>query len=281
MKTYVFPGQGSQKKGMGENLFDEFRELTAKANEILGYDIKKLCLEDSDNLLAKTDHTQPALYVVNAFTWLKTAGGKKKPDFTAGHSLGEYNALFAAGAFDFETGLAMVKERGRLMSLAKDGGMAAIIGADEEKIKEIIGKNGFQNIFIANYNSPSQIVVSGTCDEIKNAASFFKAAGVIYIVLNVSGAFHSPYMHDAAKDFRKFIERFELNDLKIPVIANATAEPYKKKEAVKKLLAKQMISPVRWTDTILYLIGKDVDEFEEIGPGKILTKLIGSIRNAL
>ena len=149
MKTYVFPGQGSQKKGMGKALFDEFTDLTKKADEILAYSIKDLCLNDPQNLLGKTNYTQPALYTVNALTWLKKISSEEKPDFLAGHSLGEYNALFAAGAFDFETGLKLVQERSRLMSLAQGGAMAAVIGMDEPTIDKIIKENQFSGISIA------------------------------------------------------------------------------------------------------------------------------------
>jgi len=280
MKAYMFPGQGSQKKGMGDSLFDEFPEITAKADQILGYSIKELCLEDADNLLGRTDHTQPALYTVNALMWMRHTADKDEvpPDFMAGHSLGEYNALFAAGAFDFETGLSLVKERGRLMALARGGGMAAIVGSEEEKIQNILRKNNFTTLSMANYNSPLQIVISGPAADIEKAEPFFKDAGVKhYRTLKVSAAFHSPYMKDAAEEFARFAEQFAFETPTIPVIANVTAQPYGKGD-VKELLVAQITSSVRWTDTILYLTEQGVTDFKSIGPGSVLPGLLRRIR---
>ena len=277
MKAYIFPGQGSQKKGMGETLFSAYPELTTKANEILGYSIEELCLKDPDNRLNKTEYTQPALYTVNAMTWLKTLAENEKPDFTAGHSLGEFNALFAAGAFDFETGLKLVKERGRLMAQAKSGGMAAVLGADETKITQIIHQSGFKNISIANYNTPMQIVISGAKQEIEQAESHFKEAGATYIILNVSGAFHTALMTAAAQEFAQFLAQFNFNALTIPVISNVTARPYGKDE-LKRLLPLQINSPVQWTESIAYLIQQGNMSFTEIGAGNMLTKLVEVIQ---
>ena len=281
MKAYIFPGQGSQKKGMGEPLFDEFKHLTEKANNILNYDIKKLCLEDPQNLLNKTAYTQPALYIVNAFTWLAKKNESEKPDYLAGHSLGEYNALFAADAFNFETGLKLVQERARLMSLAKGGGMAAVIGLSEAKISAILQENEFSQINIANYNSYDQIVISGVKEEIEKAEKVFKKDGAkLYLILPVSGAFHSSQMIQAKEKFVKFIEKFKFNTLKTPVIANVIAKEYEENN-IKKLLGKQITSPVKWRHTVEYLIKKGEMQFEEIGPGKVLTNLVKRIKNAL
>jgi len=279
MKAFVFPGQGSQKKGMGGSLFDEFQEITSKADEICGYSVKELCIEDPHERLGQTDYTQPALYVVNALMWMKkTAENQELPDFLAGHSLGEYNALYAAGAFDFETGLKLVKERGRLMSLAQGGGMAAVVGLDEKKIADILQENNFETISLANRNSPGQVVIAGLAADIEKAEPVFQKAGAkTFIRLKVSAAFHSPYMADAAKEFTDFLEQFSFCDLHIPVISNVTARPYPNEDS-KKLLIAQMTSPVQWTDSIRYLMGKGVTEFEEIGPGNVLTGLIRRIK---
>ncbi len=279
MKAFVFPGQGSQKKGMGGSLFDEFQEITAKADEICGYSMKELCLEDPHERLGQTDYTQPALYVVNALMWTKkTAENQEVPNFLAGHSLGEYNALYAAGSFDFETGLRLVKERGRLMALAEGGGMAAVVGVDEKKIADILQENGFGDICIANYNSPGQIVIAGTAADIEKTEPVFKKAGAkVFIRLKVSGAFHSHYMADAATEFANFLESFPFGDLRIPVISNVTARPYPNEDS-KKLLIAQMTSPVQWIDLVRYMMGKGITEFEEIGPGNVLTGLIRRIR---
>ncbi len=280
MRSFIFPGQGSQKKGMGGSLFDEFNEITKKADSILGYSIKELCLNDPDDKLGKTEYTQPALYVVNALMWLKVMKEKgEKPDFLAGHSLGEYNALLAAGVFDFETGLKLVKERSRLMSGAKGGGMAAIIGMDEKEIKAVLKKYEFSTIKIANYNAPSQIVISGIKKDVEKAKPIFMEEGAqLYIVLNVSGAFHTEYMQNAEKEFSIFLENIEFHKFDIPVISNVTARPYHDEKEVKELLAKQITSSVQWRKSIDFLINSGVRTFEEIGPGKVLTGLIKSIR---
>jgi trans-AT polyketide synthase, acyltransferase and oxidoreductase domains len=279
LQAYVFPGQGSQKKGMGEGLFEQFKDLTEKADAILGYSIKNLCLNDTDNNLVKTQYTQPALFVVNALSYLKQIGEvSKKPDYLAGHSLGEYNALFASGALDFETGLKLVVKRGDLMSKAKDGGMAAVIGMKEEKIKEVIVANGLNKIDIANFNSPSQIVISGPKNDVINAKSIFESAGCsTYIVLNVSGAFHSRLMEGAREEFEKFLNQFKFSDLNIPVISNVMARNYTK-NSILSLLANQITHSVKWSESICYLMGKGVTEFKEIGPGNVLTGMINKIK---
>ncbi len=281
MKTFVFPGQGSQKKGMGKSLFDKFEEISKTADKVMDCDMKELCLKNPEGRLTKTQYTQPVLYLVNALYWLqKTSDKNEIPDFLAGHSLGEYNALFASGVFDFETGLKLVKERGRLMAQAKDGGMAAVIGLDEDKIKEIIGKNAFKNLHIANYNSPEQIVISGAKKDVEKAQKSFQKEGVkLFMPLKVGGAFHSPYMQAAADEFADFIRDFSFASPGIPVVSNVTARPYRKDE-IKKLLIAQILSPVRWTDSIRYLLGQGDMEFDEIGPGKVLTGLIRKIREA-
>lgn len=279
MAAYLFPGQGSQQKGMGGELFDEFKELTAQADEILGYSIKKLCLEDADNRLVQTNYTQPALYVVNALTYLKKIRETgKKPSYVAGHSLGEYNALFAADSFDFATGLRLVQKRGELMSKATGGGMAAVIGLSREEIEQILQEAGFTGLDVANFNSPSQTVISGAAKDITEAKPVFEKAGAsMYVVLKVSGAFHSRYMEPAQKEFAEFLQDFQFSDPAIPVISNVQARPYQKGE-VKKNLLEQFTASVQWTDSIRYLMGKGVEEMEQIGPGKVLTDLVKKIK---
>lgn len=229
MVTFVFPGQGSQRKGMGGKLFDEFKELTEAADEILGYSIKRLCLEDDGSRLNLTQYTQPALYVVNALSYLKKIKETgKRPEFVAGHSLGEYNALLAAGGFDFATGLKLVKKRGELMGRATGGGMAAVIGLTEEEIMEILNRNQFRSIDIANLNTPFQIVISGPKADLDGAREIFEADQRVkmFIPLKTSGAFHSRYMEDAKREFETFISSFEFSELTIPVISNVRARPY-------------------------------------------------------
>lgn len=278
MTTYVFPGQGSQVRGMGQEVFPLFPELVEQANHILGYSIEGLCLEGHDEQLNRTFYTQPALFVVNALTYLhKIQQTGKKPDYVAGHSLGEYNALFAAEVFDFATGLKLVQERGDLMSKAAGGGMAAVIGLKHDIVQNLLNEHNLLEIRIANFNSHTQIVISGPKDDIIAAQAFFEQAGAMYIPLKVSGAFHSPYMGPAQQQFATFLHRFKFNTPSIPVIANINALPYQETDTASHL-AHQITHPVQWTKTIEYLVNKGENNFEEIGPGKVLTGLIRRIQ---
>ncbi|HYM33955.1 MAG TPA: ACP S-malonyltransferase [Steroidobacteraceae bacterium] len=285
MLAFVFPGQGSQKKGMGQGLFDEVKEFAAVESQVdalLGYSLRKLCLEDSDNKLKDTQYTQPCLYVVNALHYYKALADGPKPDYLAGHSLAEYDALLAAGVFDFLTGLKLVKKRGELMSQAKGGGMAAVIGLSMEKIESIVKNENLSSIDVANYNSPTQIVLSGPVDDIKRVTPIFEQAGARMVMpLQVSAAFHSRYVADAGKAFAEFIAPMSFSAPKIPVGANVTGALYPTEntsDAVKTLLVKQISSSVLWTQSVRFLLGKGVTEFKEIGPGNVLTRLIQQIR---
>jgi trans-AT polyketide synthase/acyltransferase/oxidoreductase domain-containing protein len=279
MITWVFPGQGSQEKGMGATLFDEFTDLIAQADDILGYSIKELCLKDPQKQLNQTQYTQPALYVVNALSHFKKIEQTgTSPDFVAGHSLGEYNALLATGGFDFATGLKLVQKRGELMSQAQSGAMAAVLNLPADKLKAILTENGLTDIDVANYNTPSQLVISGSKDDINRVIDIFEPMKEVRCVaLNVSAAFHSHYMRDAQQEFEQFLTGFEFADLKIPLISNVTARPYKQTEIAANL-AKQITHPVNWVDSIRYLMGQEEMVFEEVGPGKVLTKLIAKIQ---
>ena len=281
MTVYVFPGQGSQKVGMGEDLFGKFPSLTQEANDVLGYDIKTLCLEDPAKQLNQTQFTQPALYVVNALSFLKQLDEQDlTPNYVAGHSLGEYNALFAAKVFDFATGLKLVQKRGELMSQATMGGMAAILGLSQSQVVDVLGQPSCQSINIANYNSNLQFVISGPKSDIEQSMGLFEQAGASMVIpLNVSGAFHSPLMANAREQFSHFLKEFKFNSPSIPVIANTTARPYEGSDDVACQLSAQITSSVQWTAIIDYLVQAGETEFVEVGPGKVLTGLIRRIRN--
>ncbi len=277
MKTYLFPGQGSQKKGMGGSLFDEFRDMTDTADAVLGYSIKRLCTDDPDGLLGQTLYSQPAIFTVNALNFRKTVQSDGMPDFFAGHSLGEYSALCAAGAFDFETGLRLVKKRGEIMSRAKGGGMAAVIGLDEERVKRVIEDENLTALDIANYNSPSQIVISGPADDIRNAEARFMHAGArLYSVLAVSGAFHSRYMKESAAEFAAYVRTVGFGEIRVPVISNVYARPYVQSD-IAATLGLQIDHPVKWNESIRYLMGKGALDFKEIGGGSIVFNMTAKI----
>jgi malonyl CoA-acyl carrier protein transacylase len=285
MIAFLFPGQGSQKRGMGQGLFDEVREYGVLEKDVdgcLGYSMRKLCLEDPDNRLKETQYTQPSLYVVNALHYYKAISQGIRPAFVAGHSLGEYDALFAAGAFDLLTGLRLVKKRGELMARAKNGGMGAVIGLGASKIAQVLKGNGLTSIDIANLNSPSQTVISGPIDDIRRAGPLFEQAGArMFMPLQVSAAFHSRYVADAANSFAEFLATQSFTAPRIPVIANATARPYPSDNAsdsIKSLLVNQITRSVLWTQSIRYLIDQGVTEFKEIGPGTVLTRLVQQIQ---
>lgn len=281
MVAFVFPGQGSQAVGMGKDLFPLFPELINQADEVLGYSLVDLCLNDKDQKLNQTQFTQPALYTVNALSYLqKTQDGENIPNYLAGHSLGEYNALFAAGVFDFLTGLKLVQKRGELMGQAHDGAMAAVIGLGAEKIRQTLKAHQLANVFLANDNTYQQQVISGDRAEMEKAQAIFSGIEeeVRVIPLKVSGAFHSALMADAQQEFRTFLSQFSFQALKIPVIANVTAKPYPANETAH-LLAEQITHPVRWVETIEYLLAQGEADFQEVGPGKVLAGLLRRIRN--
>lgn len=267
---------------MGGELFERFADWTAEADRILGYSIRELCLEDPRGELGLTQFTQPALFVVNALTWrARLETDKPAPSYVAGHSLGEYNALLAAGVFDFATGLALVKERGALMGRVTGGGMAAVIGLPPARIVEILGaSDAGQRLDVANYNAFDQTVIAGPVADIEAVRGDFEAAGVrAFTPLKVSAPFHSRYMRAAMEEFGAFLNGFSFGAPAVPVISNVTAEPYPADD-VRGTLAKQIGSSVRWLDSMVGLLDRGVTDFEEVGPGNVLAKLIVRIRKA-
>ncbi len=280
MKTCMFPGQGSQAKGMGgAALFDAFPDEVAAADGILGYSIRELCLDDPRGQLDSTQFTQPALFVVGALSYMaRQKACEPEPDYFAGHSLGEFNALHAAGAFDFATGVRLVQKRGELMSRASGGGMAAVINADPAAIEATLREHGLDRVYLANFNTPVQVVISGDREQVAAAQPHLQKGRVLVFPLKTSGAFHTPFMAEAQKEFAAFLATVKLDDPRVPVIANTTARPYEQ-GAVAATLASQIASPVRWADAMAYLMGLDGDmTFEEVGHGDVLTKMLRANR---
>ncbi|WP_437675001.1 ACP S-malonyltransferase [Sorangium sp. So ce131] len=279
-KVYLFPGQGSQARGMGAELFEEFPELTATADRVLGYSIARLCREDPERQLDQTQFTQPALFVVNALLLARRRKSGERPAFVAGHSLGEYNALLAADAFDFETGLRLVQERAALMARAKDGGMAAVLGLDEATVGKVLADNRLDEIALANYNGARQFILAGPRESVLRAQPLFLGAGALaYVPLRVSGAFHSRYMEPARREFEGFLAGFKFRPLAVPVIANVSGKPYEP-DQIARMLAEQLTKPVRWDWTLEFLLRQGDLEIEEVGPGNVLTKLLAKVLKA-
>ena len=276
--AWVFPGQGSQFRGMGGDLFARYPDLVAQADDILGYSVAALCTSDPRSELNRTQFTQPALFVVNALMFHERLDRAPPPDVVAGHSLGEYSALYAAGVLDFATGVRLVRKRGALMAAAHSGGMAAVIGLSADQVRAVLDGPGLEDVEIANLNSPSQVVVSGPRSAVFSAQPRFEAAGCArYVPLNVSAAFHSRLMAPAADAFAAFLADLRCGPCRAPVIANATAAPYGEGAGeVARQLVGQITRAVRWTDTVAYLRDQGVAEIVEVGPGEVLTKLIAA-----
>jgi trans-AT polyketide synthase/acyltransferase/oxidoreductase domain-containing protein len=277
MKAILFPGQGAQFKGMGRELFKAYPRYAEQASKILGYSIEELCLEDPDGRLRLTQFTQPALFVVNALGYKKLLDdGAGAPDYLAGHSLGEFNALMAAEVFDFETGLRLVQKRGELMGAAGGGAMAAVLGISPARVREILDQHDLSGVDLANFNTPTQVVIAGTTSDITAAQTVFDRQTIRCVVLNVSAPFHSRHMRQAQTQFAQFLDGFSYGAPKIPVIANVTARPYAVQQ-LKETLGAQIASPVQWIDTVRYLMGKDV-AFTEVGVTNVLTKMVNEIK---
>lgn len=277
----MFPGQGSQAKGMGADLFDRYADWTAEADRVLGYSVRELCLEDPRGELGQTAFTQPALFVVNAMSYrARSDAGRPAPDFLAGHSLGEYNALLAAGVFDFATGLRLVRARGALMGRVTGGGMAAVIGLEPDRIVSLLAtSDAGQRVDVANFNSFEQTVIAGRQDDLAAVRPALQEAGARVIPLKVSAPFHSRYMREAMAEFETELAPVLFVPPAIPVVANVTAAPYDPGQ-LRETLARQIGHSVRWLDSVLYLLDRGVTEFEEVGPGRVLAGLVARIREA-
>ncbi|SOD64269.1 malonyl CoA-acyl carrier protein transacylase [Streptomyces zhaozhouensis] len=272
----LFPGQGAQAKGMGEKEFARFPELVRQADEILGYSIEDLCLNNPDERLNETRYTQVALYVVSALEYLAWEAEGNKADYFAGHSVGEYAALLAAGGFDFATGLKLVKRRAELMSRAAGGGMAAVSRIPEDEVRAVLATHRLSSLDIANLNTPRQTVISGPREDVEKAKELFDAAGGSYTVLKVSGAFHSRYMAEASQAFSRHVGEFGFTELRTPVVSNLRARPYRNGE-IARVLSWQITSPVKWTESVRYMMGKGVETFVQVGPGKTAANMAKQI----
>lgn len=268
MKALLFPGQGAQKVGMGKELFELFPDLTEEACSILGCRIDEICLYDNEQQLSKAEYTQPALFLVEALAYKKYELENGKPDMCAGHSLGEYSALFASGALTLADGLRLTQKRGQIMGTVKNGSMAAVVGLSEERVKAVLAESCFDDrITIANYNTPVQVVLSGMTEDLMNAYGFFQDIdGVRYVMMNVSGPFHSKYMLPAAEEFSKYLSEVSFGKMDFPVIANINARPYG--DDVQDILKRHMISPVMWKQTMKYMLdqGAELIPMEPVGP---------------
>ncbi|MGQ1890805.1 ACP S-malonyltransferase [Thermophagus sp. OGC60D27] len=282
MKAYVFPGQGAQYVGMGKDVYDNHplaKELFEKANEILGFRITDLMFEGSDEDLKQTKVTQPAIFL-HSVILAKTVDESFNPEMVAGHSLGEFSALVAAGALSFEDGLKLVSQRAQAMQKACEitpSTMAAIVGLEDHVVEEVC--ESIEDVVVAaNYNCPGQLVISGSFEGIDKACELLKEKGAKRALkLPVGGAFHSPLMEPARAELAESIKNTSFSKPVCPVYQNVDGKPYTDPEQIKANLVSQLTSPVKWTQTVRNMIADGADDFTEIGPGKVLQGLIKKI----
>ncbi len=268
--AWIFPGQGSQSLGMGMDLLNlpSAKEKFAQAESILGWSVVEIC-QTNEEKLSRTLYTQPCLYVVESIL-ADILQEKYSPDLVAGHSLGEYIALYVAGVFEWSDGLRLVKHRAELMDSAAGGMMAALINFDREKLEKVIDENF--DVVLANDNSPTQVVISGTPEAVQAVMSQVKAKRAI--ALNVSGAFHSPLMAEVAAEFQHMLDSVNFQQAKMPVLSNVDPVPSTDADVLKQRLKQQMTGGVRWREIALALPGNGIERVVEIGPGNVLTGLI-------
>jgi [acyl-carrier-protein] S-malonyltransferase len=283
--AFVFPGQGAQFPGMGKDLCDKYPsvgKLYDRANQVLGTDIRDISFNASKSEITESKNAQPCVFLhsIACLSLLKT---KVEPSVVAGHSLGEYSALFAAGVLDFDDALHLVRFRGELMSRTNPGAMTAIVGMDSGEVERIVSDLKPKGpITVANYNSPRQTVISGSPEIVTEAGSILKEKGAKRVIqLNVSGAFHSSLMENAFAKFKLVLSKTSLESPRIPVVPNATGNLSTSVEEIRDALTRQMLSPVRWVESVRSMIGSGVETFIELGPGKVLSGLIKQIDPAV
>jgi len=269
--AWVFPGQGSQAIGMGVDLLDlpSAKDKFEQARQVLGWDVLEICQSQEDKL-SRTLYTQPCLYVVESILADVLIDRGNIPNLVAGHSLGEYVALYSARVFEFDAGLRLVKRRAELMDSASDGMMAALIGFDREQLEQQLQQTS--DVVLANDNSPAQVVISGTPEAVKNLLAQIKVKRAV--PLNVSGAFHSPLMAEAAAEFQEVLESVPFRNAQFPVLSNVEPVPTVEAAVLKNRLQRQMTGSVRWRELSMQLPLEGIERVVEIGPGKVLTGLI-------
>jgi [acyl-carrier-protein] S-malonyltransferase len=282
MKAYVFPGQGAQFVGMGKDLYENHplaKKLFDQANDILGFPITSLMFSGTDEDLKQTRVTQPAIFL-HSVILARVLGGAFQPDMAAGHSLGEFSAIVAVGGLSFENGLVLVSKRAQAMQKAcelQPSTMAAILGLDDETVEKVCAGIGFV-VVPANYNSPGQIVISGSVEGIDKAIEELTAAGAKRAIkLPVGGAFHSPLMEPARIELEAAIDQAEFNPPVCPIYQNVTASPSKDPGVIRDNLKKQLTAPVKWTQTVKNMLAGGADTFFEVGPGNVLQGLIRKV----
>ncbi|CAL9354700.1 ACP S-malonyltransferase [Streptomyces sp. Tu 3180] len=285
--VHMFAGQGVQRPGMGKDLFGRFPELTEQADSVLGYSVADLCLTGGDGRLDDTRYTQPAVYVVNALSHRAAVERDGPPDLALGHSLGEYNALEAAGVFGFAEGLELVAARAAGMARITGGGMSVVVGLGETTLRYLLHRSGFDSVHLANLNAPDQLVLAGPREDLEMMELILQDAGArLARRLPVSGPFHSPHMTPAARELAALLDRVPFRPPRFPVVSNRTARPHRYEE-LAATLAEQVDHPVRWAESVAWVLGHEPGggrregpppRFVEVGDGTVLTGMVRRIR---